>query len=125
MKPYLIKLEERKDSRGKLHFLELTEVPFEIKRLFTISVNNESHQRGGHAHKECWQFLLSLDSKVLVKIDNAEESSAMELMPGYGLVVPPLNWITIIFTVSNSSLLVLASHRFDENDYIRNRSEFE
>lgn len=125
MRPYSIKLEERLDNRGALHFLELTEVPFEIRRLFNINVTDLSHQRGGHAHKKCWQLMLSLDSDVSVYINDSSESEAITLSPGYGLVIPPLNWITITFTVSHSSLLVLASHKFDENDYIRNKSEFE
>lgn len=124
MKPSIIKLEEHSDSRGMLRSLDLADLPFTSNRIFTINVRKLEYSRGGHAHKECWQFLLPLDSVVTAEVDSPPEKYNFDLSPGYGLLIPPLNWLKIDFTSPESSVIVFASHQFREDDYIRDKLIF-
>jgi hypothetical protein len=45
--------------------------------------------------------------------------------PEYGLHAPPEVWLDIVPGTSSSILLVLASHPYEEADYIRNHAQFE
>jgi hypothetical protein len=45
--------------------------------------------------------------------------------PEYGLHAPPEVWLDIVPGVSPSILLVLASHPYEEADYIRSHAQFE
>ena len=44
--------------------------------------------------------------------------------PNIGLYIPPFNWRTIKFT-HDAVLLCLASDTFNEDDYIRDKNEFD
>jgi hypothetical protein len=41
------------------------------------------------------------------------------------LHIPPLTWVVFRALVPDAVVLVLASHLFDEADYIRDRAEFD
>ena len=124
MKVSLMKLGENIDHRGRLSSLEFRDLPFVVNRMFTINVNDLKLTRGDHAHKECWQLLVPMDYGVDVAFEHGAVRSNLPVEPGYALVVPPLTWITLHFKAYNSSVLVLASHNYDDHDYIRCYSEF-
>lgn len=121
MKPFLLKLSRFPDIRGQLLSFDLMVLPFQVKRLFTICVNSNRFSRGGHAHKVCWQALIPTDSSIEVEVTNLQGTSNFFLGPGQCLVVPPLTWLTVNFSRENSSIVVLASHEYDEDDYIRDK----
>jgi hypothetical protein len=119
--PYKLNFEVYKDSRGELAALDLEMLPFVVKRVFTIKANGVEIIRGGHAHKECWQFLYPSAPGVRVSFLNLGSTGSVELNLGDGLVVPPFNWIEV--TIPNESVIVnvLASHSYDKDDYLYNR----
>ena len=116
--PYLITLNTQIENRGILTSIEFAGLPCKVRRVFMLSVNDVRYSRGGHAHKVCWQILVSLDSEVKVDTQNSFSTDFFVLKRGFSLVIPPLNWLTIQFTEAHSSLLVLASHPYDPGDYI-------
>lgn len=112
------------DSRGTLLSLDLSLLPFIVKRIFSINVQSTEYSRGGHAHHECWQGLLPMDSQVTCSLEFANNSVVQVIEPGNCLVIPPRIWLSVKFHKANSSILVLASHKHDESDYIRSKDQF-
>lgn len=118
IEPYLLSLSYHADERGLLSALEFNLLPCPVKRVFLINVNNLKTKRGGHAHQKCWQVLIPCDYEIEVETQNSTSIKVFNLKQGFGLVVPPKNWVTINFTKTNSSALVLASHPYESDDYL-------
>ena len=119
--PTLIKLESFEDKRGFLNALPFTDLPFVPKRLFTITPNSDLAPRGKHAHKTCWQLFIVTSGGFIINYNNSSNRASIKLAFGQSLLVPPWNWCEVIFESVNSSLVVLASHLYDEKDYITDR----
>jgi UDP-2-acetamido-3-amino-2,3-dideoxy-glucuronate N-acetyltransferase len=118
-------LNSQRDSRGHLVFANLSrDMPFPVRRFFTIDHIPEGASRGAHAHRECHQFVICLGGKCWVALDDGETAGEIELASSdVGLHVPPMTWLTLGRFTHGTSLLVFASHEFDEADYIREYSE--
>lgn len=114
------------DMRGDLSVIEIEQLlPFPIKRMFyTYNIDTEL-VRGEHAHIRCHQFLISVAGSVNVLCDNGEQREEFILDgPHLGLHVPPLCWGVEYKHSKDNILLVLASHSYDAEDYIRDYDEF-
>jgi len=114
------------DLRGDLSVLELNAgFPFKVQRIFYTYNIATSQVRGEHAHKECHQFLVSVAGSVNVIVDNGVHREEYVLdNPATGLYIPPGVWATMYKHTADSVLLVLASHQYDNEDYIRDYNEF-
>lgn len=114
------------DPRGSLTFLEGgRHVPFEIKRVFYLYDVPTEEGRGAHAHRTLSQFLICLAGSFDVQVDDGERRSTIHLnRPWKGLLVPPMIWAAEVNFDPGSVCLVLASARYEEADYIRDRAEF-
>lgn len=100
-------------------------VPFNIKRVFYSYDIPGGEARGAHAHKECHQFLIAASGSFEVVLDDGINRRTILLnRPFYGLHVPPGIWAAEQGFSSGSICLVLASHVYDECDYIRNYDDF-
>ena len=115
-----------KAARGNLTALELPEVvPFQVRRIFLVYGVSKTEVRGEHAHKKCWQLLISTTGTVTVDLRDEETKETFELdTPEKGLLIPPLIWGTQYRFSENANLLVLASEAFDADDYINDFEEF-
>jgi dTDP-4-dehydrorhamnose 3,5-epimerase-like enzyme len=113
-------------ARGNLTALELPEVvPFHVRRIFLVHHVSNSEVRGEHAHKKCWQLLISTTGTVTVDLSDGEMNETFILeSPERGLLIPPLIWGTQRNFSSNAALLVLASEAFDPDDYLHSFQEF-
>jgi hypothetical protein len=110
----LIQFETYIDRRGELNTMEANkQIPFDIKRVFYI--HGTQYERGGHAHKKCQQVLIALNEVVHVWIGAFEYVLSS---PRFGLYVPTNYKIRMVFE-SGAILLVLASERYDPDDYIQ------
>lgn len=99
--------------------------PFEIKRLFYIYDIPSGESRGAHSHKECHQFIISVSGSFEVELDDGILKRTVQLSrPYYGLHIPPGIWAAEKSFSSGAICLVLASHLYEESDYIRNYEEF-
>ena len=95
-------------------------IPFFIKRVFYSYDIPGGEARGAHAHKECHQFLIAASGAFEVVLDDGINKRTILLnRPFYGLHIPPGIWASEQGFSSGSVCLVLASHIYDENDYIR------
>lgn len=119
-------LPSRRDERGVLAFAEAgKQVPFEIHREFHLYDLQAGVARGGHAHKACHQFLIAMAGSFRVTTHDGVNMTEWELRsPDKGLHVPPGHWVELTPGSSLSVLSVLASHAYDESDYIRSRGAF-
>jgi hypothetical protein len=101
------------------------EVPFEIKRLFYLYDIPGGESRGAHAHKKCHQFLVAASGSFEVVLDDGNAKRQVLLnRPNLGLHIPPGIWASEINFSTGAICLVLASHKYDETDYIRAYENF-
>lgn len=101
------------------------EIPFDIKRIFYLYDIPGGESRGAHAHKECHQFLLAASGSFEVQLDDGKVKKTVMLnQPFRGLHIPPEIWASEVNFSSGAICLVLASHKYDESDYIREYNEF-
>ena len=102
-----------------------SEIPFEIKRVFYLYDIPGGESRGAHAHKECWQFLIAPSGAFEILLDDSKVQRQVLLnRPNMGLLIPPGIWASEINFSGGSICLVLTSHLFDEDDYLRNYDEY-
>ena len=100
-------------------------VPFDIKRVFYSYDIPGGEARGAHAHKECHQFLIAASGAYEVLLDDGVNKRTVLLnRPFYGLHIPPGIWSSEQAFSSGSICLVLASHGYIEEDYIRNYEDY-
>ena len=119
----LPKLENRAGNISPIH--GDIEIPFEIKRVFYLYDIPGGEDRGAHAHKECHQFLIAGSGSFNVLVDDGSNKRSFSLnRPYYGLHIPPGIWGAEIGFSSGSVCLVLTSHEYDENDYIRDYQKY-
>ena len=122
----LIDLLDIGDERGWLLVAEeQAQVPFDIHRLFVLHSLPEGASRGHHAHREQHQFLILLSGGCQVIVDDgaARHSVALETC-SKALYAPPMLWLELRDFQPGSICAVLVSGRYDETDYIRDRTEF-
>jgi uncharacterized RmlC-like cupin family protein len=114
------------DPRGNISAVNNSkEIPFDIKRVFYLYDIPGGESRGAHAHKECHQFLVAASGAFEVLMDDGNTKRHVQLnRPYVGLHVPPGIWASEINFSSGAICLVLASHEYNEKDYIRDYNEF-
>ena len=101
------------------------ELPFSIKRIFYLYDIPGGESRGAHAHKECHQFLISASGSFEVVLDDGQFKKRVFLnRPNLGLHIPPGIWASEVNFSSVAICLVLASHSYNEQDYIRNYNNY-
>jgi hypothetical protein len=102
-----------------------SDLPFAIRRIYYLYDVPGGAERGGHAHKELQQLIVAASGCFDVVLDDGKNRKVVELnRPCYGLHVIPGIWREIINFSSGAICLVLASHLFDKNDYIREYHDF-
>jgi WxcM-like protein len=114
------------DPRGNLTFIEgERHVPFAIQRVYYLYDVPGGAERGGHAHKGLHQLIVAMSGSFDVVLDDGAERKRFHLNRSYsGLYVTPMIWRAIDNFSSGSVCMVLASARFDEDDYFREYGEF-
>lgn len=122
----LCELNKMHDKEGNLTFMyENVHVPFPINRVFYSYDIPGGEDRGAHAHKRCHQFLIAASGAFEVALDDGINKRTVLLnRPFWGLHVPPGIWASEQGFSSGSICLVLASHGYEEDDYIRDYNEY-
>jgi UDP-2-acetamido-3-amino-2,3-dideoxy-glucuronate N-acetyltransferase len=124
---YLERFTEFSDLRGRLTAGEVPSeaIPFTPQRWFLVYDVPSREVRGEHAHRVCHQFLICVSGQVSVAVDDGERrSEALLDAPTLGLYVPPRVWASQYRYDDDAVLLVLASHSYDPDDYIREYDDF-
>ena len=123
----IIKLPKIKtDSQGSLTpIYSKNHIPFKINRVYYLYDIPEGSNRGGHAHINLEQFLISISGSFTVELfDGINKKSYLLNKPTEGLLINSMIWRELTHFTSNSICLALASLPYDENDYIRDKQKF-
>ena len=126
MQSKIINLPKIFDRRGNLSFIEVNNhIPFVIKRTYWIYDVPGGETRGGHAYRENEEFIVALSGSFDVVLNDGKEEKIYHLNRSYyGLYVPRMIWRSMRNFSTNSLALVVSSIEYDENDYIREYSDF-
>lgn len=101
------------------------DIPFKISRVFYLYDIPGGEERGAHAHKECHQLLIAASGAFDVLLDDGKNKRLVTLnRPYMGLHIPPGIWAAELGFSSGSICLVLASHKYDAEDYIREYEDY-
>ena len=122
----LIELPKIKDRSGNITAIENNiHIPFAINRVFYLYDIPGGEDRGAHAHINCHQFLVAASGSFEVLLDDGKVKKTIMLnQPFRGLHIPPGIWASEINFSSGAICLVLASHKYDEMDYLRDYQKF-
>jgi len=122
----LCELNKNHNVEGNLTYIyQNVHVPFSINRVFYIYDVPGGEDRGAHAHKQCHMFIVAASGSFEVVLDDGTNKRTVTLnRPFWGLHVPPGIWASEQGFSSGSICLVLASHPYDETDYIRDYGEY-
>ena len=122
----IIELPKVKNRAGNITVLENNiEIPFSVKRIFYLYDIPGGESRGAHSHKQCHQFLVAASGSFEILLDDGKVKKTVQLNQPYrGLHIPPGIWASEINFSSGAICLVLASHEYDESDYIRDYEVF-
>ncbi|MBQ2196625.1 MAG: WxcM-like domain-containing protein [Prevotella sp.] len=124
--PRIIQLSKIVDLRGNLSVIEeCSDVPFKIERTYWIYDVPGGEMRGGHAYKRNEEFIVALSGSFDVLLDDGVCERKYSLNRSYyGLFVPRGWWRSMNNFSTNSVALVLASIKYDPEDYIYDYEEF-
>lgn len=122
----LIDLPKVHNRAGNITALEnQTSVPFDIKRVYYLYDVPGGEDRGGHAHKDLEQIIISVSGAFDVVIDDGYTKKTVHLdRPYMGLHIVPGIWRELVDFSSGAICLVLASEKYQESDYIRDYDDF-
>lgn len=123
---YIIDLPKIFDPRGNLTVAEGgRNVPFDIRRAYWVYDVPGGESRGGHAHKQCLEFIVAVSGSFHVTLDNGNDRQTFLLNHPYqGLLVETGVWRTLDDFSSGAVCMVLASELYEEEDYIREYDGF-
>ena len=123
---HIITLSRHQHANGNLTAINNgVELPFDLQRTFYIYDVPDGAERGGHSHYTCHEFIIAISGSFDVTVDDGTEQRNYTLnRPYQGLLVVPGIWRTLQNFSSGSVCLALASHHFDENDYVREYDDF-
>jgi len=114
-----------KEGRGNLSVLEKDILPYPFKRIYYLYDVPSDSSRGGHSHKEQYEFLIALSGSFDVELDNGSQKKKFTLNRPYkGLLIPTGTWRELDNFSSGAICLVVSSGEFDEGDYIRDYQDF-
>jgi len=122
----LITLNKIRDRRGNITPIHnSSEIPFDIKRVFYLYDVPGGEDRGAHAHRFCQQFLVAASGSFEILLDDGVVKRLVQLnRPYMGLYIPPYIWASEVNFSSGAICLVLASEKYNADDYIRDYDEF-
>ena len=101
-------------------------VPFDTKRVYYLYDVPGGVSRGGHARKELRQLIVAVSGSFTVVLDDGKVKRSFVLnRPYVGLYVGPGIWRELEDFSSGSVCLVLASEKYDAEDYLRDYDEFQ
>ena len=100
-------------------------LPFAVKRIYYLYDVPGGEDRGGHAHYELEQYIVAASGSFDVVLDDSKNKQKLSLnRPYLALHIVPGIWRELNNFSSGSVCLVLASHEYDEKDYIREYNAF-
>jgi dTDP-4-dehydrorhamnose 3,5-epimerase-like enzyme len=114
------------DERGAVTVAETgSGLPFRLQRFFVLSDVPPDAERGAHANRENHELLICVAGQFSVTVDRGDTTHSIVLSdPSLAVHLPPLVWVRIHDASRGAVMVVAASHRYDPDDAVRDRSEF-
>jgi hypothetical protein len=122
----IIEVPKISNRAGNISIVEgLMNLPFVTRRVFYLYDIPAGEARGAHSHKECHQFIIAASGSFEVSMDDGVNKKTVALnRPFFGLHIPPGIWAHEMNFSSGAICLVLASHKYSAEDYLRDYEEF-
>ena len=123
----IVELDRHHSQRkGDISVIENGEtVPFDVQRVYYLYDVPGGVERGGHAHKSLYQLVMAVSGSFTVTLNDGKAKRSFTLnRPYQGLLVKPGIWRDLSDFSSGSVCLVLASQKYDPDDYIRDYEDF-
>jgi len=116
----------RGNHDGSLVALENSkEIPFDVKRVYYIWGTKRDVIRGRHAHRKLEQVIICMAGTCDFILDNGTEKETVHLdNPSKGLLIRHNIWREFTNFSPDCVIMVLASEKYDESDYIRDYQTF-
>ena len=120
------KIRNENSEAGDLHFIEgQSDIPFDIQRIYYLSSVPSGQNRGGHAHKKLEQFFVCLAGSFRIRFrDGIVDKTFQFTANSEGVYVPQMIWRDLFDFSEGAVCLVLASQKYDADDYIHDFSNF-
>jgi hypothetical protein len=117
--PKLESVQRFRDDRGEITIFDLKlDIPFESKRVFMLTAVPSNTERGGHGHKKCEQYIVSVSGVWEIKLFSAESRFSFQLDNKSGGILIPVGTYIIMKPLEDHSVLcVFASEKYDSDDY--------
>jgi len=122
----IISLPKVQNISGNITVLENKKsIPFDVNRVYYLYDVPSNEERGGHAHYGLEQYLVAASGSFDIVLNDGNKSRLVNLnRPDQALYIVPGIWREIQNFSGGSICMVLASHIFDEKDYIRDYTDF-
>jgi len=122
----VIELEKHHRDSGNITVVENgLSIPFKIRRAYYLYDVPGGESRGGHAHRELTQLIVSASGSFDVLVFDGKVKRTFSLnRPFQGLLIVPGIWRELNNFSSGAVCLVLASLPYEEMDYIRDFEEY-
>lgn len=109
----------------KLTIAEEPIIPFPIKRIYYIYNALKGYPRGFHAHKKNRQVFFCLAGTVTLVLDDGKHKTSIHMNdPKKGVVLEPMIWHEMHDITKDTIMMVMASEKYDPEDYVRDYSVF-
>jgi hypothetical protein len=101
------------------------DLPFDIKRVYYLYDIPNGADRGAHSHKELQQLVVAVSGSFAITLfDGLEKETVVLNQPDQGLLLVPGIWRELNGFSGGGICLVLASHEYQETDYIRDYKDY-
>jgi len=100
-------------------------IPFETKRVYYLYDVPSRADRGAHAHKDLYQLVVAVSGSFDIELFDGFDKVKYTLnQPDQGLLIVPGIWRDLNNFSGGGICLVLASHEYDDGDYLRDLQEY-
>jgi len=112
-------------EQGILRVFESDNIPFVVKRVFSVVNAQGGSKRGQHAHKKCNQLICCVAGEINLRCDDGNTQIETLLNPSNeAVLVPGGVWAEQDYVKDNSVIIVFCDQPYDEKDYIRDYNEY-
>lgn len=123
----MLEFSQNGDERGHLVIVEgMTDIPFDIARIFYIYGSASDVVRGQHANRRTQFVLINVAGSCKVKVKDGRGNEAVFVLnrPHTGIYLPSMLWKDMYDFSPDSVLLCLASEHYDASEYIRDYEKY-
>lgn len=100
-------------------------IPFSVKRIFYILKPRKGLPRGFHTHHKTKQVIFCIQGQFRLTLDDGKtREEAVLSKANKGVYLAPMIWHEMADMDKRTIILVVASRKYDPNDYIRDYQKF-